>query len=420
MRRSLKGFFSFFLAAICLSSFQPLAAESWPRFRGPNGSGIAADKDVPVRWESKEAIAWQTSIPGVGNSSPIVFGDKVFLQSAKADGSERSLVCLNAVDGKINWSQSIPGTRAKTHPKNSLASSTPATDGERVYAVFWDGAQVAIYAYDFAGKMLWKQGMGGFTSQHGVGMSPAVFQGKVFISNDQDGTAELVTLDAASGKVVWQAKRNAFRACYSTPMILEHPGAEPELIVQSTAGITSYQPHSGDVNWNFTWTFDGMALRTVSSPIYSHGMIFANSGDGGGSRHSIAIKAGGKGELSRSALIWEEKKAFPYVPCMLAYGDFLYMVSDRGIASCHELANGKEIWNERLGGNVTASPVLIDGKIYVVNEDGMVYVYLADPTFKLLAKNRLGEQVLSSPAVADNRLFIRGEQHLFCIAKPKK
>jgi outer membrane protein assembly factor BamB len=395
-------------------------ASPWPRFRGPNGTGVATDKDIPVQWSTKDGMLWQTAIPGLGNSSPIVWRDSVFLQSASADSKARLLVCLNAVDGKVAWSRSVPGARAPMHPKNTLASSTPATDGQRVYAVFWDGKEVSLQAYDFQGKHLWKHDLGRFTSQHGVGASPIVFQDKVFLANDQDGTAELVVLDARTGKPVWQAPRVPFRACYSTPMVLERPGLAPELVVLSTTGITSYDPQNGGVNWNYAWTFTGMPLRTVASPLYADGMIFANSGDGGGARHTVAVKLAGKGDISKN-LVWEEKRSFPYVPTMLLSGEYLYAVNDRGVASCHVAATGETLWSERLGGGFTASPVLIDGKVYAINEEGTVFVIAASPTFKLLARNSLGEPVMATPAIADNRLFIRGANHLFCIARtPEK
>src|SRR5262249_41249939 len=156
-------------------------------FRGPNGTGIAADKDVPVRWTAEEGVLWKVRVPGVGHSSPVVWGGRLFLQSASADGKERWLVCLAADTGKPPWTRAAPGTTARIHPLNSLASSTPAVDGERVYAVFWDGKDISLSAFDFQGKHLWKTDLGEFKGQHGVGMSPVVHDGRVFLNNDQDG-----------------------------------------------------------------------------------------------------------------------------------------------------------------------------------------------------------------------------------------
>jgi outer membrane protein assembly factor BamB len=394
-------------------------AANWPRFRGPNGTGIAADKDIPVKWGESDGILWKAPLPGLGNSSPIVWGEQIFVQSASADGKERLLLCLNATDGKLIWSRSVPGGQGKTHPKNTLASSTPATDGERVYALFWDGNDLELFAYDLKGELVWKRDLGAYTSQHGAGTSPMVYDGKVFVNNDQDGSAALQAFDAKTGQPAWEAKRTAFRACYSTPLLYEKPGGKAELIVASTAGITSYDPSSGTPNWNYTWTFDKMALRTVASAIASQGLLIANSGDGSGERNTIAIKAGGQGDVSKTNLVWENKKIFPYVPSMLAWEDRLYFVNDKGFAGCCETKTGTLLWNERLSGSdISASPILIDGKVYAINEQGEVYVFPAATSFKLLAKNTLDEPVLATPAVANNRLFIRGREHLFCIGKP--
>lgn len=393
---------------------------SWPRFRGPNGTGVAADADIPVRWSEKKNLLWKVAIPGQGNSSPIVWGERLFLQTATADGKDRLLLCLDSRTGATLWSREIPGSKAHMHPKNSLASATPATDGERVYVPLWDGAKVDLHAYDFRGESVWTYPLGSFTSQHGPGTSPIVYGGKVFIANDQDGTANFVALDAKSGKLVWEAPRRAYRACYSTPFLLERPETPVELIVASTGGITSYDPQSGHENWNYHWTFDGMPLRTVASPLYASGLIIANSGDGGGARQTVAVRVGGKGDISRTHLAWEKKKAFPYVPTMLVYGDHLFLVNDNGVAACHAVRTGDVVWSERLGGNVTASSILIDGKIYTISEDGTVYVYRAAPTFELLAKNSVGEDVFATPAVANQRLYIRGKTHLFCIGQPSE
>ena len=394
----------------------PAAAGNWPRFRGPNGTGVSDDKDVPVGWSGKNVL-WKTALPGAGNSSPVVWGRRVFVQSATPDGKQRLLVCLGAADGKILWSRSAPGARARTHPRNTLASSTPATDGKRVYALFWDGKDLALSAYDFRGEPVWTHDLGGFTSQHGAGASPILCDGKVILANDQDGSSELVALDAATGRPAWRAPRKAFRACYSTPFVLDGPDRARQLVVASTAGVTSYNPRTGAENWAWTWKFTGMALRTVASPVYGPGMIFANSGDGSGARNMVAVKVGDRGEVT---MAWQNKRSLPYVPTMLVHGEHLYWVNDHGVAGCQVAATGKTVWTARLGEPVTASPVLIDGKIYAVSEAGTVSVFAAAPVFQRLARNAVGEAVVASPAVAGNRLFIRGRRHLICIGNPPK
>jgi outer membrane protein assembly factor BamB len=393
-------------------------AANWPRFRGPNGAGMAADKDIPVEWSAKNVL-WKVELPGSGNSSPVIWGKRLLVQSATAD--DRLLLCLDVADGKILWKQKFAATGAKKHLKNSFASSTPATDGERVYALIWDGKKMVLYAYDLKGKYVWKYDLGGpFKGRHGVGASPMVYEGKVFLNNDQTGAAELIALDARTGKRAWAKKRTPFRCCYSTPFVLQNGKGKAELIVSSTAGITSYNPKSGDENWSWTWAFDGMALRTVGSPVAGGGMIFAGSGDGSGARHMVTVKAGGKGDVSSTNLVWEKKRDSPYVPGMLFKGDHIYWVTDKGIAACLRAKDGKKVWSERLFQNdVTASPLLINGKIYAVSEEGDVAVLAAEPKFKLLGKTSLDERVMATPAVADHRLYIRSDSHLFCIGKGK-
>jgi outer membrane protein assembly factor BamB len=389
-----------------------VTAGNWARFRGPNGTGIANDKDVPVRWTAETGIVWKTELPGIGHSSPVVWNDRIFLQTASRDGKERSLLCLDTNTGQIVWSQKAPANLAKTHPRSSLASNTPATNGEHVYTVFWDGRDLILCAYDFTGKLVWKRDLGAFTSQHGAGHSPIVQDGLVILANDQDGSAVLQAFDAQTSKDVWQVKRPPYRACYSTPCL-----NGKELLVASTAGVTGYDPATGKENWNYTWHHSKMPLRTVASPTIADGVVIVNAGDGSGPRHTIAVKLGGSGDVSQTNLAWENTKTLPYVPTMLARGEYAYSVNDIGIAACYLARTGKEIWSQRLGSNVTASPILVDGKIYAVGEDGKVYVFEAAPRFKLLATNNLGEAVSSTPAVANGKLFIRGHQHLYCIGK---
>jgi outer membrane protein assembly factor BamB len=389
----------------------------WPRFRGPNGTGTSADKDVPVRWTA-DNVLWKTPIPGAGHSSPIVSRGKVFLLSATDD--ERLLICVDATSGKVLWKQAAPGAEGRRHHKSSLASATPATDGERVYAVFWDGRRVGLYAYDFKGKRLWKEDLGAFKSQHGPGFSPIVHGGRVFVNNDQDGSAVLLAFDAKKGKRLWEKSRKAFRACYSTPFVYKAKSGE-QLVVASTAGLTGYRPRDGAVVWNYTWSFTGMALRTVGSPVIADGLVIAYGGDGSGLRNMIAVRLGGSGELpSKSHLAWQKESQTPYVPTPLALGKYLYTVTDDGFATCYTARTGKQVWRKRLSGVVSASPVLIDGKVYAINEAGTVSVFAASPNaFALLATNKLGEGVFSTPAVVNNRLYVRGKKHLFCIGKRK-
>jgi outer membrane protein assembly factor BamB len=413
-----------------------LSAADWDRFRGPDGLGTAPDTDLPVNIGPNE-ILWKTPIPGRGNSSPIVSRGKVFLQTSTDDNRRRALVCVDAATGKVEWSKDVKGgpPSHRIHDKNSMASSTPAADGERVYAVFWDGKNISLTGWDYAGNQLWAKELGTFKSQHGPGLSPMVVDNRVILNVDQDDLAEVQAFDPKSGELVWKKSRTAYRACYTTPFVLHRDG-KSEVIVSSTAGVTAYDPKDGAVNWNWTWVWKpaadapkgkgkggpGGPLRQVGGPIFHDGLIFCISGDGGGDRHMVAIKPGTTGDVTDSALLWEKKKGTAYVPMVLASGPYLFWIADKeNKAICAEAKTGKVMWEERLPGSksVSASPVLVNGKVYSVNEDGRIAVFAAEPKFHLLAEAALKEDVFASPAVADGRLYVRGANHLFCIGTKK-
>ena len=389
-------------------------AADWPRFRGPNGGGIVDDPTIPLKWSQSSNMAWTIALPGSGNSSPIIVKDKLFVQSSTKDGTQRMLLCLNANTGVIEWSKTHKAHKAHTHVKNSLASSTPASDGDRVYTIMWDGSQVSLVTYDFAGKELWTVVLGGYISQHGPGMSPVAFGGNVYVNYDQDGEAQFVCFDGKSGKKKWSAERKPFRACYSSPLIRDIDGGKKEIINASTAGITGYDPESGKLNWNWDWQFDGMALRTVGSPILAGDTVVAVSGDGGGSRCTVAVTAG-----AGSHMLWEKKKDTPYVPGPLLKDEHLYWITDAGMATCAELKSGKIVWSERAFSKpVSSSPILLGDNILTISEDGKAVLFKATPQgYDKVADNEFGEPVFSSPAVANGRLYVRGAEHLFCIMK---
>lgn len=397
-------------------------AADWPRFRGPNGAGASNEPGVPVEIGDEHNQIWKAAIPGKGHSSPIVSKQRVFLQTATDEGNARLMLCLDLSDGKPLWSRLAPGTTSKTHPKNTLASCTAAADGKRVYMPFWDGTHLSVTAYDYEGNEIWNRNLGTFTSQHGAGHSPVVVQDKVIVANDQDGSSEVVALNAATGEVSWRVPRPAHRTCYSTPLLLERSAGDPEVLVGSTFGITAYDPADGSVRWTWQWETNDRKLRTVGSPVVSQGYAFLSSGDGSGVRHAVAVNLHAEKDRISPALEWETRKTLlPYVPCMLTRGEYLYFVNDAGLAGCYAAKTGKEVWTKRLEiGDVTASPVMAEGRIYVVSEKGSAFVLAAEPEFKELATADLGEGVKASPALADGRLLVRGEQHLFCFGTPGK
>lgn len=404
------------LAGLLGGVLMPASAADWPRFRGPNGTGISNDTGVPVEIGESTNLSWKVEIPGLGNSSPIVSKNRIFLQTASNDGSERLLLCLGLADGKRIWSQPAPGATAHTHKKNTLASGSGAADGTHVYMPFWDGHHLSVSAYDFDGKHAWTCELGPFPGgQHGAGHSPIVVNGKVILANDQDGMAEVVAIEADSGKIAWRLPRQAYMSSFSTPILLEQPGSAPDVLVTSADGVSGYDIANGIEKWKWVWESNTQHLRTVGSPILSQRMVFFSGGNGPGARHAVAVNLYQNGGGSLPKLAWESRKDFPYVPCMLSRGEYLYFINDDGIAGCYVAKTGEKVWSNRVpAGKVTSSPVMVEDRIYAFGEEGDAVVFAADPKFAVLAGTKLDEGVMASPAVADGRLLVRGQHHLYC------
>lgn len=390
-------------------------AGDWPRFRGPNGTGISNEKNIPVECLA-ENTQWKVDLKGTGNASPVIHSGKVYLQSATP--SERVFHCLDLNTGAQAWSFKVPGAVGHTHKKNSLASCTACVDGERVFVPIWDGSKLELFALDTAGKKLWGHNLGAFVSQHGPGHAPIFVDGKVVLVDETDERSRVIAFDPATGKVLWETKRPVTRTCYSTPVVRERENGEREVVVTNTASISAYDLKTGSVNWNWEWT--GNKLRTVGSPVLGEGLVFISSGDGGGNRRVAAVRTDGRGDLAGSYLAWGRDKGFPYVPCMLTLGSHLYYISDKGIAGCVVAKTGEEVWSERIGGNYSASPLIIDGKIYLFSEDGELTVIAAGPAFEKITTSNLGESITATPAVADGKLVVRGSTHVFAFSATKK
>jgi outer membrane protein assembly factor BamB len=372
------------------------------------------EANLPDTFGPEKNLLWKKAIDP-GHSSPVAWGDRMYVQTCSADGKSRALRCYDMNSGSEVWVAKITAEPAKFNKNyNSLASSTPATDGKSVFALFWEGSVVRLRAFDIDGKERWKYDLGSYVSQHGFATSPVVHENMVYVNFDQDGKAVLVAVDGRSGKTVWQATRDAHRACYSMPFVLEREGHN-ELILATTTCITAYEPNTGKVIWNWGWQPQG--LRTVSSPVIGGGRMFVGGGDGGGARIFIGLNLPKSG--TSASLAWELKKGTPYVPCPLFWKDHIYCVTDRGMATCTSAANGSVVWEERLSDAFHASPVLANGKVYAVNAKGDFYVFAAEPTYRLIARNPMGEPIIATPAIANGKLIVRGEKHLFCIATGK-
>jgi outer membrane protein assembly factor BamB len=410
-------------------------ADHWERFRGPNGTATTEDKNIPLTFGPKENVLWKVPLPGAGNSSPIVWDKHLFVHAASKDGKQRSLLCLDTASGKIRWEKSIAGVPAKIRADSSLASSTPTTDGKAVYVSFWDGKNIQVAAYDFQGERLWSKDLGPFNSQHGPGASPILYGDKLILANDMDKDdfdtkvpnarpSMLIALDKRTGQLLWETARVAERACYSAPFLLHRPGQKsPELIVTSTTAVTAYNVETGAKLWEAkNWQEPGAkaAFRTVASPALVGDILCVCSGGDAG-RFAVGLALPGAGKTEAPGRLWDNRKDFPYVASPVARGEHVYFVNDAGFAGCYHARTGKRVWFERLGNDgFNASPLVIDGNVYAASLAGDVYVFAAEPTFRLLARNELGEVIRATPAVADGRLYIRGDTHLFCVGKSRK
>lgn len=391
-----------------------IEAQEWTRFRGPNGSGVSESKAIPTEW-TQQNIRWRVELPGEGHSAPVVWGRKIFLTGTPADGSAFEVYCLDSDEGRLLWKKSYPYRSFPKHRFNSFASPTPVVDSDRVYVVWAVPDQLQVAALTQEGRESWVKQLGPFSSQHGVGASPILHEGRLIIVNDQDGPSSILSLDATTGRTVWETKRVSGKTSYSTPCLFNHPTGVSWLICNSdTNGITALDPKTGATVWSYGEAFD---KRSVSSPFVAGGLVFGSCGSGGGGNFLIAVEPPSvPGGLPKKR--YELKRSAPYVPTSVALGNRLFTWSDAGVVSCLELSSGKVLWQERVGGNFFGSPVLIDGRLFCVSDTGEVAVVSASDQFQLLARNSLQESSNSTPAVAGDRLFVRTLKHLICVGTP--
>jgi outer membrane protein assembly factor BamB len=403
----------FWLALVLTASLfaSNASAENWPRYRGTDGGGVSPQAGIPVEW-SEGDYSWATSLPGEGHSSPVIWNRHLFLTTATDEGQVRHLCCLDSMTGAIRWSRAAGFNSNRKHSKNSFASSTPATDGERVYVAFADEERFALAAYDLNGQLSWRTWLGPFVSQHGQGASPLVFEDLVIIANDQDGPSSIVACDRRTGQVVWSTMRTAREASYATPLLIEFKNQKPQLVCLSGAtGLTSLDPWTGQMNW----TSGELPQRTVASPAFAQGLIYATCGQGGKGTRLIGVDPSGTGDVAETHIKIRRDKELPYVPAMIGFGELLFLWNDNGLITCLDPKTNKNVWQERVGGNFSGSPICIDGKLYNIEESGKVVVVEAGPQFKLLGESPLGDPSYSTPAVANDRLYLRSFHKLSCL-----
>jgi outer membrane protein assembly factor BamB len=428
-----------------------VSGQHWPSFRGPNASGVSDGHPTPVKWNapSGESVLWKTPIPGVAVSSPVVWGDRVFVSTAvssdphatirtglygdvepSSDLSRHSwrLVALDKRTGKVLWErvahEGVP--RTKRHPKSSQASPTPVTDGRHVVVSF--GSE-GLYTYDVDGKLLWKRDLGVLNAgwfydpdyEWGVGSSPIIWKSSVIVQCDIQKNSFIAAFDVATGQPLWRTPREEIPS-WSTPAIYEGNG-RAELITQAKNFTRGYDPNTGQELWRLA----GNSEITIPTPIIGANLIIVTNGYRG-VQPIYAIKPGAKGDITLKGeqtqsefIAWSTKRGGPYIPTPLIYRDQLYVCSNNGVLSAYDARTGQRLYQERLGGtggSFSASPVAADGKIYLASEDGDVFVVKAGPTYELVATNSMGEALMATPAISEGLIIIRGLKDVFAIGQP--
>jgi outer membrane protein assembly factor BamB len=388
-----------------------LAAQEWPGWRGPKGDGTTSESGFPATWSATENVRWKAAVPGIGHSSPVVWGDKVFLTTCIEETKERRLLCYDAKSGALRWD--VPILKAeieRKHKLNSWASSTPATDGKRLWVAFLDAPRYRVFCFDLDGKRLWEKVPGEFHSVHGFCSSPVLWKDLVIFNGDQDAEAWIVALDQATGEERWRADRPNRTRSYVPPVIFEAAG-KPQLVLSGSKCVASYDPSTGR-QW---WILDGPTEQFVASLVQTEGILFVT---GGFPKHFlIGIRPDGSGDVTTTHELWRDTKGVSYVPSPLALGPRFYVVSDGGMASALEAKTGRRLWMERLGRHHSASPVAAGGLLYFPDDAGVTHVLKAGDRFEAVARNDLKEECYASPALSRGRIYLRTLKHLWCLSE---
>ncbi len=397
-------------------------AEDWPCFRGPGRQGVSQEKDIPTQWSATSNLRWKTPIPGEGWSSPIVFGNRIFVTTATDGGKSLHLIRLDRKEGGVIWDREVTRQEPKYKQRpNSYATSTPVTDGQRVYMIACDGR---ILAADMDGTVVWTNGDFDYYSQHGLAVSPVLYEDLVIVVFDWSSPgpekkvgweipwdkAVILALDKDTGTVRWKGSRGSSQIAHATPQIATVDGRD-QLVSSAGSVVQGFDLKTGERLWTVSSPGEGV----VPSVVVGDGMAFTASGFR--QETILAVRLGGRGDITQTHVAWRVTEGVPHVPSMLYVSPRLYSVSDEGIVNCIEGTTGKILWRERLGGKFSVSPVYADGKVYFLSEKGKATVIEEGPQFKALAENELGETCCASPAISQGNLFIRTEKTLYCIGK---
>ncbi len=415
MRMSLPSVVSILMLVIA-----PLSAEDWPQWRGPMLNGESREKNLPVRWSTTENIAWKLAMPERSGSTPIVWGDHVFL--SVGEGSNLALWAVDRTNGTVRWKRPLGGGNRRMM-KQQMSSPSPVTDGKSVWVMTGTGV---LKAFDFTGKELWGRDIqadyGRFGLLWGYASSPLLFEDALYVQvlhgMHTDDPSYLLRIDKATGKTVWRVLR-ATRArsespdAYTTPALLR-VGNAAEIVITGGDVVTGHDPATGQE----LWRADGLnphndgSYRIVASPVVHGDLLFAPSRE----RPLLALKPGGRGDVTKSHVLWSFNNG-PDVPTPVTDGTYLYSINDRGILYCLDARTGKTVYGPQRLRNATysGSAVLADGKIYITDEDGVTTVFRTGPKFELLSENDLKDYTLSSPAVSDGQIFVRTASFIYAI-----
>ena len=384
-------------------------AGDWPEFRGPSGQGHSTEQGLPLEWSESRNVLWKTAVPGLGWSTPVVAGGRVWITTATdTDGGSLRLLAFDAGSGAPALDVEVFRTAdvAAPNAKNSLASPSAIVDGDRVYAHFGTYGTAALTT---DGELLWTVQFTCVT-QHGNGGSPIVHADLLILSCDGYDVAYTVALDTETGAVRWQVERDQpVSQAYSTPLAIR-VGGEDQIVSVGAFRTSAYDPDTGDEIWRVRY---GRGFSNVPRPVYGHGLVYIATGFQ--SPTMLAVRADGSGDVTATHVAWRHRRGAPHTPSPLLVGRELYMVSDLGVMTCLDAASGEVHWQERIGGNYSASPVFADGRIYVQNEEGRTTVLAPGTTYAELASNQLDGLTLASMAVADGSFFLRTATHLYRI-----
>lgn len=420
-----------------LALCQAANAGDWPQFRGPGGKGLGVGAAAPAEWSDTKNLKWKTPLPGPGASSPILWGDRVFVTCYSGYGVDardpgtienlkRHLLCLDRATGRVLWNQTVPATMPEDSyggmgiTEHGYTSNTPVTDGQGVYAFF---GKSGVVAFDFAGKQLWQADMGHESSNRrwGSAASP-ILCGDRLIVNASEESQSLRALDKRTGKELWKVEASGLELTYATPALIEVSGL-PELVLGVPHEVWGINPATGKLKW---YAQTSMSGNVGPSPVVGNGLIYLMGGYP--QQQTVAMRPGGKGDATAMAIAWTSRES-SYIPSPLLYQNHLYWVNDQGVANCVEAATGKAVYRERLpraGGGGRSKPfyasiVQSGERLYAVSRTGGTYVLPAKPAFEVLAQNQFAgdtSEFNASPAACDGALFLRSNRYLYCVAAP--